>query len=250
MEVFYKKNNLLTQPMAMKIKVCGMRDTDNIRAVAKLDIDMMGFVFIPDSPRYVQMISSHAGIIPDYSEQKLAEGMQTNRSDEVCHRIKRVGVFANDMPQNIVTRVYNYDLDYVQLNGSESPIMIDNLLRTICPDIRPTLQIIKKIEINGIEDLEVCEAYKEVVDLFLFDIKREASEQATLEKINAILSAYNGSIPFLLSGGIGFFNASLLQSLHHPQLQGINVNEEFETQPGVKDVEKLRHFVEQVKKSS
>ena len=161
-----------------------------------------------------------------------------------------MGVFADDMPQNIVTRVYNYDLDDVQLNGSESPIMIDNLLRTICPDIRPTLQIIKKIEINGIEDLAVCESYKEVVDLFLFDIKREASEQAALEKINAILSAYNGSIPFLLSGGMGFFSASLLQSLHHSQLQGIQVNEEFETQPGMKDVEKLRHFVEQVKKSS
>ena len=52
----------------MMIKVCGMRDADNIRAVAELGVDLMGFVFYPDSPRFVQMISSHAGIIPDYSK--------------------------------------------------------------------------------------------------------------------------------------------------------------------------------------
>ncbi len=111
--------------MAMKIKVCGMRDTDNICAVAKLDINMMGFVFIPDSPRYVQMISSHAGIIPDYSEQKLAEGMQTKRSDEVCYRIKRVGVFADDMPQNNIQRLYSILVEW--WNGLLQCLFVANL---------------------------------------------------------------------------------------------------------------------------
>jgi phosphoribosylanthranilate isomerase len=55
----------------MKIKVCGMRDAENIREVKSLGIDMMGFIFWPKSPRYVQMISSEAGIIPDYSEERL-----------------------------------------------------------------------------------------------------------------------------------------------------------------------------------
>ena len=58
----------------MIIKVCGMRDADNIREVSELDIDMMGFIFWKDSPRFVRMISSHAGIIPDYSEERQWKG--------------------------------------------------------------------------------------------------------------------------------------------------------------------------------
>ena len=58
----------------MLIKVCGMRDTENIRAVSELDIDLMGFIFYPKSPRFVMMISSQAGIIPDYSEERLKKG--------------------------------------------------------------------------------------------------------------------------------------------------------------------------------
>ena len=55
----------------MLVKVCGMRDADNIREVSQLGVDMIGFIFYPKSPRFVQMISSKAGIIPDYSEERI-----------------------------------------------------------------------------------------------------------------------------------------------------------------------------------
>ena len=57
----------------MIIKVCGMRDAENIREVAALGVDMMGFVFWPESPRFVRMVSSQAGIIPDYSEERFRQ---------------------------------------------------------------------------------------------------------------------------------------------------------------------------------
>ena len=87
----------------MKIKVCGMRDADNIRNIAQLDIDMMGFIFSPKSPRYVQMISSSAGIIPDYSPERLDIAIRQDGKPSYVFpkRIKRVGVFVDDMPQNI-----------------------------------------------------------------------------------------------------------------------------------------------------
>ena len=113
----------------MLIKVCGMRDADNIKAVAALDIDLMGFIFYPQSPRYVKMISSRAGIIPDYSEERLKAGGMPQTRPEGTPRVRKVGVFVDDMPQNIITRVYNYGLDYIQLHGDESPVMIDNLRR-------------------------------------------------------------------------------------------------------------------------
>ena len=142
------------------IKVCGMRDAQNIREVAALGVNLIGLIFYPKSPRYVESISSDAGIIPDYSSLK--EG-----SDPQDKQYKTVGVFVDDMPQNIVTAVYNYHLSYVQLHGDESPVMIDNLRRTLVPDIVPQIKIIKAISVSSTEDLKRCEQYEGHVDLFL-----------------------------------------------------------------------------------
>lgn len=125
----------------MIIKVCGMRDADNIRAVADLGVDLIGFVFCPQSLRFVKMIPSRAGIIPDYSEQRLKEvavrGSVGNNAEAggygagLLGRPKRVGVFVNDMPQNIVTRAYNYKLDYIQLHGNEPRETCENLRKRL-----------------------------------------------------------------------------------------------------------------------
>ena len=48
----------------MKVKVCGMRDGENIRQVSKLGVDYIGMIFWEKSPRNVTMIPSNAGIIP------------------------------------------------------------------------------------------------------------------------------------------------------------------------------------------
>lgn len=75
----------------MLIKVCGMRDADNIREVSQLGVDMIGFIFYPKSPRFVQMISSKAGIIPDYSEERIELAM-ARKTAETQKQPARVGV--------------------------------------------------------------------------------------------------------------------------------------------------------------
>lgn len=229
----------------MIIKVCGMRDADNIREVSELDIDMMGFIFWKDSPRFVRMISSHAGIIPDYSEERLNKNSGKVVDDQ--HRIKRVGVFVDDMPQTIVTRIYNYELDYVQLHGEESCIMIDNLRRTLEPDIRTGVKIIKTISVSSAEDIEKTKEYEGCVDLFLFDTKCPTMGGSGDKFDWSVLSAYKGNVPFLLSGGIGMDDVDKIKSFLHPQFAGVDVNSCFETEPGVKDVEKLRLFIEKLR---
>lgn len=224
-----------------------MRDTDNIRAVSALDINMMGFNFIPHSPRYVEMISSMAGIIPDYSEERLAKGMQKQEPQSVADRIERVGVFADDMPQTIVTRVYNYSLDYVQLNGSESRVMIENLLRTLKPDIQPNIKIIKTLSISSQQDLEQCKEFEGVVDLFLFVPSADEEECQGKKPDWSILEKYEGHTPFLLGGSIGPEDAQRIKQLNHPLFAGVNLNRCFETTPGVKDVEMLRSFIQEIR---
>lgn len=231
----------------MMIKVCGMRDPENIRAVAALGIDLMGFIFYPQSPRYVQMISSQAGIIPDYSVERLKEARSSKTSEAGSAKPsgpRKVGVFVDDMPQNIVTRVYNYHLDYVQLHGSERPVMIENLRRTLDPDIRPGVGIIKALSIKEKDDVKQWRDYQGVADMLLFDTQCPSRGGSGEQFDWSVLDAYDGDIPFLLSGGIGPEDVRRVLDFRHPMCVGIDLNSRFETEPGLKDVSALKTFIE------
>ncbi|MCF0245115.1 MAG: phosphoribosylanthranilate isomerase, partial [Bacteroidaceae bacterium] len=118
----------------MIIKVCGMREAQNIADVAALGVDIIGLIFYPKSKRYVSQIPTMAGIIPDKASD-IGANLSDKKFPALC------GVFVDDMPQTILTRVINYHLSYIQLHGNESPIMIDNLKRTLIPDFVPEIKI-------------------------------------------------------------------------------------------------------------
>ena len=82
----------------MKCKVCGMRMADNIREVAALGIDMMGFICWPGSPRFV----GHTPL-PD------------------TKGLLRVGVFVDQPAEEIYSYTRLHRLDAVQLHGNEAP---------------------------------------------------------------------------------------------------------------------------------
>ena len=222
----------------MVIKVCGMRDAQNIREVSQLGVDMIGMIFYPKSPRYVEMQSSHAGIIPDYVKEDI--NIKSAKSPA------RVGVFVDDMVQNIVTRVVNYRLDYVQLHGNEPREMCENLRLTLDPDIRPGIKIIKAISVSDASDIQKYKEYVGAVDLFLFDTKCKTVGGSGQQFDWQVLEQYDGEVPFLLSGGIGPEDASRLHAFHHPKCIGIDLNSRFEIEPGVKDAEKLKGFLNEI----
>lgn len=212
-----------------------MRDADNIRDISALGVDMIGLIFYPPSPRYVQQFSSGAGIIPDYAP-------------DMGKTPLRVGVFVDDMPQNIVTRVYNYKLDYIQLHGNEPRETLENLRATIDPDIKPKIKIIKAISVSSAEDIKKYKEYVGAADLFLFDTKCKTVGGSGEQFDWQVLQAYDGDVPFLLSGGIGSDDAERIKNFHHPKCIGIDLNSKFEIEPALKDVEKLKQFLVKVKK--
>ena len=229
-------NNLL-------IKVCGMRRPDNIRAVAELPIDMMGFIFCPASKRHVDgMTPSLAGLLPDNADTDFGNfyGARTKG------HIDRVGVFVDDTAQNIITRIVNFRLDAIQLHGSESPTYIRNLRATVIPDIRPQLKVLKAVSIASADDFDACRQYEGIVDMFVFDTKCDSHGGSGKQFDWNALNAYTGSIPFLLSGGISPADAGRIRLLRHPQLAGIDINSRFETAPGVKDAELVSRFIGQL----
>lgn len=197
-----------------------MRDADNIREVEKLGIDWMGFIFWPKSSRYVSAR-------PAYLPQK-------------C---KRVGVFANATIDDIRQHIADYSLDIVQLHGHESTDSIRSL-RSLCGDV---ISIIKAFNIATKEDLEATTPYAGLVDYFLFDTKGP-SVGGNGEKFDwSVLEVYNGDTPFLLSGGIGPDDAERILDYHHPKCIGIDLNSRFEIEPGIKDIVKLKTFLNDVK---
>lgn len=212
-----------------------MRDADNIRDISALGVDMIGLIFYPPSPRYVQQFSSGAGIIPDYAP-------------DMGKTPLRVGVFVDDMPQNIVTRVYNYKLDYIQLHGNEPRETLENLRATIDPDIKPKVKIIKAISVSSAEDIKKYKEYVGAADLFLFDTKCKTVGGSGEQFDWQVLQAYDGDVPFLLSGGIGPDDAERIKNFHHPKCIGIDLNSKFEIEPALKDVEKLKQFLVKVKR--
>jgi phosphoribosylanthranilate isomerase len=225
----------------MKVKVCGMCDGENIRQVAELGVDYIGMVFWPKSARFVSMVPSRAGILPDRA------GEQYTRP-----QVKTVGVFVDDMPQNIITRVVSYRLDVVQLHGQESPTLVRNLRATLTAGgnkaIAPGLQIWKAISVGCREDVEQWRQYADCVDAFLFDTRSDGVGGSGRQFDWTVLDAYDGQKPFWLSGGIGPDDAQRVADFcsTHPLCVGVDLNSRFETEPGLKDVDMLRGFLQKV----
>lgn len=198
----------------MVIKVCGMRDAENIREVESLGIDLMGFIFWPKSSRYV---SERPAYLPN------------------C---KRVGVFVNEDIEIVKRTAKDFGLNLIQLHGSESPEYV-RLLRE--------WKIIKAFNIATPDDLKQTSAYEGLADYFLFDTKGK-SVGGNGEKFDwRVLDSYRGNTPFLLSGGIGPEDAEFLSHWQHPQCIGFDINSRFEQEPGMKKVNKINTFINTIR---
>lgn len=227
----------------MTIKFCGMRDADNIREAALAGADIAGLVFCTGDKRFVGMISSRVGVTPDYSPERVEELKSGAESTRHTANLPRAGVFADEMVQNIVTRTYNFKLDYIQLNGNESPTMMRNLRATLDPDIRPGIRIIKTLTISHNEDFSQCERYFGVADLFLFRGERANNGDKRRPIPLELLANYKGTTPFLLGGAVGEYSVEELLSVNHQAFAGVDLGEDFETEEGRFDFGKASDFV-------
>ena len=200
----------------MIVKVCGMREAENIRAVEALGVDWMGFIFWEHSSRYV-----------------------CQRPAYLPKKAKRVGVFVDASLDVVRQHVEAFGLDVVQLHGSESPTYLRDL-RTV---LAGAVLIVKAFSIATRDDLLQTSPYEGLADYFLFDTKAQLVGGNGRKFDWTVLAHYVGSTPFLLSGGIGPDDASRLSAFSHPRLAGIDLNSRFEISPALKNVELLKQFL-------
>ena len=201
----------------MKIKVCGMKDPENMLEIAELPIDMIGMIFYEKSPRCV-------------------DEQDADRINELQLEIPKAGVFVNASLEFVMNKVKRFGLQFVQLHGNESP--------DFCCTLRKKgIQVIKSFQINTTEDLISCLIYEDSCDYFLFDTPTSLYGGSGNKFDWEILSAYTGTTPFFLSGGIEPEDAKIINQLNFPQLAAVDLNSRFETSPGIKDIVKIHMFI-------
>lgn len=193
-----------------------MRDSENIRAIEQTKADLMGFIFLPKSPRFVASL-------PEYMPKKQ----------------KRVGVFVNASLEQILAKAQKFSLEYIQLHGDEPP--------AFCSELKNRgLKVIRAQRIANADDIIRAESYN-MADLMIFDTKTELYGGSGKKFNWQLLENYKGCVPFLLSGGIRSDTFEEIKAFFHPQFAGIDLNSGFEISPALKDVGKLNNFIEKIK---
>jgi len=219
----------------MKLKVCGLREPRNIRALLELGLDYIGLLFYPKSSRYVGKDEALAAWIA--------------RSAALFGDTKRVGVFVNAELELLLNAIHDFGLQAVQLHGDEQPEYLAELRRFGRLGTLPQLELIKAFGLHAGFDFEQTEAYAGSCDYFLFDTRSPARGGTGRSFDWAVLDNYTGDTPFFLSGGIGPDSVATLTRFRHPAWAGIDLNSRFETEPGRKDVNRVREFIQQLEKT-
>ncbi len=194
----------------MKLKICGLKYSENIIQVAALQPDYMGFIFYEKSKRFV----GEDFVMP-----------------EIDSKIKKTGVFVNSDINYIKEKIKKHDLQAVQLHGSESA--------ELCEGLKGSVEVIKVFGVDESFDFNVLKAYENVCDYFLFDTKTAEYGGSGKQFDWNVLNKYKLNVPFFLSGGIGLEEIEKVQRLKL-NVYALDLNSKFETEPGLKDIEKLK----------
>ena len=192
-----------------------MKYLENILEVGALLPDYMGFIFWEKSARYFDTS------IPDLPKS-----------------IKKVGVFVNATPPEILEKISQYDLQAVQLHGQESVAFCQELKSKMDESI----EIIKVFSVADDFDFEVLKPFEAICDYFLFDTKGKLPGGNGSTFNWKVLENYPSSKPFFLSGGIGIAEMEAVNEISKTNLPvyAIDVNSKFEIEAGLKNIQLCR----------
>lgn len=203
----------------IKLKVCGMKDGENIQKITSLNPDYMGFIFYPSSPRYV--------------------GESFRLTDSFSPEITPVGVFVNETTEIIKTVASQVGLKMIQLHGRESADQ--------CRELKSEgYQVVKVFSVDNNFDFMMTKPYKKAVNYFLFDTKGKyfGGNSETFDW--DLLKRYDQHIPFFLSGGLSPENVDKVSKLKGMNVHALDINSGVEVSPGIKDYNKVKEVMEKL----
>ena len=200
----------------VRIKICGITRLEDAVCAASLGVDALGFVFYRKSPRYISPEKAAAIIewLPPF--------------------VSAVGLFVNPLQADIDGALQACPLDIIQLHGDESP--------GFCAS--QTRRVIKAIPVAEQADLARARDYDCPM---LLDARAPAGVHGGTGKSFdwTILDGFEHARPLILAGGLGPDNVR--QALDVRQWFAVDVSSGVESEPGIKDADKMRRFVAHVR---
>ena len=204
--------------MKLKLKVCGLRQSENIRTVASLYPDFLGFIYYAKSPRFV----GHEFQMP------------------LTATSNRVGVFVNESVTYMLNKVKSDKLDMIQLHGHEQPAVAKALVEN-------DVQVMKVFSVDSNFDFRIVKNFIPYSKYLLFDTKT-SNYGGSGKRFNwNLLHQYEYSTPFFLSGGISPENIQEVAEVRNPAFYGVDVNSGVEDSPGLKNPNRLQELIQVLK---
>ena len=204
----------------LKIKICGMRDKENILQILRFEPDYLGFIFFEKSSRYVQ-------------EDQMKEIIKLSFGET-----ERVGVFVDEAFEKILDFADKGFFDVVQLHGNEAPEMVNALKNE-------GLEVIKVFSVDDDFDAKILNKYTEA-DYFLFDTKGKLPGGNGVKFNWDVLGNSKIKKPFFLSGGLGVDDMEMINSFKSKNLYALDFNSKLEDEPGLKNLSKVRKLMENI----
>ncbi|MCK4535433.1 MAG: phosphoribosylanthranilate isomerase [Desulfuromonadales bacterium] len=200
----------------VRVKICGITNLDDALHAVSCGADALGFVFFPESPRYVE---------PDRARQIIAE---------LPPLLTCVGLFVNELPSSIIRTVEYCGLNTIQLHGDEGPEQCNF----------PPYRVIKALRISGQDKVEALSDYQ--VSALLLDACVPGQFGGTGQLSDWDLAAQIAeSRPLILAGGLNPENVAAAVRAVRPY--AVDVSSGVETEPGRKNPRKVAQFIQRAK---
>lgn len=210
-----------------RIKVCGMTLPEQVNALDAMGVDLAGFIFYEKSPRYIK--------------RKISPAIMKKTGS----RIARVGVFVNMNYDELLRTVEEYRLDMVQLHGDES--------ERFCEKVANYVSVIKAFRLSDNDPIDwMVRPYYDTCDMYMFDTLG-SGYGGTGKKFDwQVLKNTSIDKLYFLSGGIEPGDEErLIEFSTTPEarkLFAIDINSKFELSAGIKNMDKVKQFVENLRR--
>jgi phosphoribosylanthranilate isomerase len=209
---------------SMQFKVCGITNMNQAIALEAMGVDYIGFIFYAPSKRYVLSALTLDQL------KKFAPA-----------KAKKVGVFVNETIASLVSIVEAAGIDMVQLHGDEDEAYCTTL-KTI---LAGNAQIVKVFRVG--DKMPFLDSFRDIADYYLFDTDSKMYGGTGAHFNWELLKGNSINKPYFLSGGIGPNDMGGIEVMKQTKagktLLALDINSQFEEAPGVKNLEKIKTFI-------
>jgi phosphoribosylanthranilate isomerase len=207
--------------MPVKVKICGINDLAGLDVAQKAGASLLGFVFYPKSPRH------------------LTQELAAQLAGKCDSNIERVALMVDPNDNEIEEVLGAISPHRIQLHGHETPERVAEIR------LKYHRPIIKAFGIANADDLAATKAYEDACDWFLFDAKptdRELPGGNGKVFDWGLISAYDGRLPWMLSGGLTDQNVA--EAIEQTGANMVDVSSGVEIEAGKKDPQRIEDFIE------